>query len=213
MKIILMGPPGSGKGTQAAYIAALVDVHHVSSGDLFRDNLERETELGLMAQKFMERGEYVADDVTIGMVMSWINEPERSNGFVLDGFPRTIAQAKAFVERLDDGDIVDHVIFFNAPDDVIVERLSGRLLCKKCQAPFHQILSPPKHRGRCDICSGDLYQRSDDRSKVVKNRLRVYKEETESVLKYFSNLGNFHEVDASKPIDEVRRSVQHILGR
>ena len=208
-----MGPPGSGKGTQASHIAELVGVHLVSSGDLFRENLSSETELGLIAKKFMEKGDYVPDDITIGMVMSWITEPEHSKGFVLDGFPRTIGQAKALVQQLGNNHDVDHVIFFDVPDELIINRLSGRLLCTDCQTPFHRFFYPPIQEGFCDLCSGNLYQRSDDKPEVVENRLRIYKEETGPVVEYFSDLGNFHEVDASKSIDEVRCAIAHLLGR
>lgn len=208
-----MGPPGSGKGTQASYIAGLVGVHHVASGDLFRDNLAGETELGLMAKKFMDSGDYVPDDITVKMVLSWINEPEHSEGFVLDGFPRTVVQAKALGHHLGPSDEIDNVIFFDVSEEILVERLSGRLLCTECHTPFHMLSYPPKEEGLCDLCGSDLYQRSDDNPEVVKNRLQTYKQETEPLIKYFSDLGNLHEIDAARPVVEVRQSVKRLLGR
>ena len=208
-----MGPPGSGKGTQSSYISSLVGVHQVSSGDLFRDNLASETELGLMAKNFMDNGEYVPDDITIRMVLSWIDEPEHSGGFILDGFPRTVGQAKALTHHLGAGNGVDRVIFFDVSEEVIVDRLSGRLICTECQTPFHMVSYPPKEEGLCDICGADLYQRSDDRPEVVKNRLVTYKQETGPLVEYFSTLGNLHEVDASRPVEEVRCSIKQLLGR
>ncbi|MEC9366471.1 MAG: nucleoside monophosphate kinase, partial [Chloroflexota bacterium] len=154
MKIILMGPPGSGKGTQASYIASFAGVNSVSSGDLFRDNLARDTELGRLAKTYMDQGKYVPDNVTIDMVMSWIEDPENREGFVLDGFPRTLMQAEALDDRLSGLGGIDKVILFNVPEKELVKRLSGRILCRKCQTPFHKEFSPPNIEGQCDKCGG-----------------------------------------------------------
>ena len=148
MKIILMGPPGSGKGTQASFLASITEVNSVSSGDLFRDNLSRDTELGRMAKTYMDRGKYVPDDVTIGMVMSWIEAPENKKGFVLDGFPRTLIQAESLDDRLGAIGGVDKVILFNVPESELIKRLAGRILCRKCQTPYHKEFSPPIKQGR-----------------------------------------------------------------
>jgi len=211
LKIILMGPPGSGKGTQASHIADLAGVHSVSSGDLFRDNLSRNTELGRLAKTFMEKGEYVPDDVTIDMVMNWIEEPKHSAGFVLDGFPRTLPQAKALDEKLLDIGGVDRVVFFDVPEDDLVQRLSGRMICSSCQTPFHKIFSPPREENSCDSCGEVLYQREDDKPAVVRNRLHVYIRETEPVVDYFEKAGNLRRIDASMGINEVRESLEDVV--
>ena len=166
-----MGAPGSGKGTQAGFIADKVNVSAVSSGDLFRKNLSEKTELGVLAKTFMDKGEYVPDDVTIRMVMDWVNNPSNGSGFVLDGFPRTLPQAVALDEQLGS---VDKVIFFDVPADDLIERLSGRLICRKCTASYHKLFYPSKKGLICDQCPGDLYQRDDDKPDVVTNRLKVY---------------------------------------
>ncbi len=206
-----MGPPGSGKGTKASHIADLAGVHSVSSGDLFRDNLSRNTELGRLAKTFMEKGEYVPDDVTIDMVMNWIEEPKHSAGFVLDGFPRTLAQAKALDEKLLDIGGVDRVVFFDVPEDDLVQRLSGRMICSSCQAPFHKMFSPPREENSCDSCGEVLYQREDDKPAVVRNRLHVYIRETEPVVDYFEKEGNLRRIDASLGINEVRESLEDVV--
>ena len=206
-----MGPPGSGKGTQASHIAGLVGVNSVSSGDLFRDNLSKNTELGLLAKSFMEKGEYVPDDVTIDMVMSWIEEPKHSAGFVIDGFPRTLAQAKALDEKLLESGGVDRVIFFDVPEEDLVQRLSGRMICSSCQTPFHTMFSPPKEENCCDNCGDVLYQREDDKPDVVRNRLHVYIRETEPVVDYFEKAGNLRRIDASLAINKVRESLEEVV--
>ena len=206
-----MGPPGSGKGTQASHIAEMAGVYSVSSGDLFRDNFSRNTELGQLAQSFMEKGEYVPDDVTIDMVMNWIENPQHSDGFVIDGFPRTLAQAEALDEKLSNTGGVDRVVFFDVPEDDLVQRLSGRMICSSCQRPFHKMFSPPQRENCCDYCGEALYQREDDKPDVVRNRLHVYIRETEPVIDYFEKSGNLRRIDASLGISEVRESLKEVL--
>ena len=207
MKIILMGPPGSGKGTQASYIASFAGVNSVSSGDLFRDNLARDTELGRLAKTYMDQGQYVPDNVTIDMVMSWIEAPSNKEGFVLDGFPRTLTQAKALDDRLRESGGIDKVILFNVPELELVKRLSGRILCSKCQTPFHKEFSPPKSDGECDKCGGELFQRDDDTEVVVRERLKVYTEETDPVVERYRETTNIVEIDGSQGIREVEGSL------
>lgn len=207
MKIILMGPPGSGKGTQASYIASFAGVNSVSSGDLFRDNLARDTELGRLAKTYMDQGQYVPDNVTIDMVMSWIEAPSNKEGFVLDGFPRTLTQAKALDDRLRESGGIDKVILFNVPELELVKRLSGRILCRKCQTPFHKEFSPPKSDGECDKCGGELFQRDDDTEVVVRERLKVYTEETDPVVERYRETTNIVEIDGSQGIREVEGSL------
>ncbi len=203
-----MGPPGSGKGTQAAHIASKKGVKSVSSGDLFRENLSMNTELGNLAKSFMDKGEYVPDKITIDMVMGWIENPDHSAGFVLDGFPRTLAQAEALDERLEDKGGVDRVIFFNVPERELISRLSSRFICKLCQTPYNEISSPPVREGKCNLCHGDLYQRDDDQADVVRNRLLVYMQETQPVVDYFRKMGKLREIDASLNIEDVRSLIE-----
>ncbi len=212
MKIILIGPPGSGKGTQAGHIASMFGVSSVSSGDLFRDNLAKNTELGKLAKDFMDRGEYVPDEVTIDMVMEWIESPSHSSGFVLDGFPRTLPQAEALESRLLDKGGIDRVLFFNVGEDSLVDRLSGRLICRTCQMPYHIEFSPPSVTEKCDSCGGRLYQRDDDKVEVIRNRLEVYMQETEPLVEYFRELGNLREIDASEGINDVKRAIEKAVG-
>ena len=211
MKIILMGPPGSGKGTQASYIASFAGVNSVSSGDLFRDNLARDTELGRLAKTYMDQGKYVPDNVTIDMVMLWIEAPANREGFVLDGFPRTLMQAEALDDRLSELGGVDKVILFNVPEVELVKRLSGRILCRKCQMPFHKEFSPPKNDGECDKCGGELFQRDDDTEVVVRKRLKVYTEETDPVVDWYRKTINIVEIDGSQGIRDVEASLNEAL--
>jgi adenylate kinase len=202
VKVILLGPPGAGKGTQAARIADELGVTRAASGDLFRDNLRNETELGLLAKSYMDRGDLVPDDVTIRLVMSWISAPEQSGGFVLDGFPRTLPQAEALDSALEPGGI-DRVLYVNVAEDELVRRLAGRFICRNCQAPYHAITSPPKEEGKCDDCGGELYQRDDDKADVVKNRLDVYFEETEPLVGHYSRSGVLREINGEGTVDAV----------
>ena len=203
MNVILMGPPGSGKGTQAANLAEKLGVNAVSSGDLFRDHQRRDTELGQLARSYMERGAYVPDDVTIGMIMEWINDPGHSVGFVLDGFPRTQAQAQALDDALTERGGVDHVVLISVSDDELVRRLGGRIICRDCQIPFNLNTSPPAVDGECDECGGSLYQRDDDKAEVVARRIEVYNEETQPILDYYRQAGILSEVEGEQPVKSV----------
>ena len=209
MRILLMGAPGSGKGTQAGFIAQKANVSSVSSGDLFRKNLSEKSELGILAKTFMDRGEYVPDDVTIRMVLDWINDPSNTSGFVLDGFPRTLPQAIALDEELGS---VDKVIFFDVPNNDLIERLSGRLICRTCQASFHKIFYPSKNGMICDKCPDELYQRDDDKADVVTNRLKVYMQETQPVIQYYAKQNKLITVDGSKSVDEVESELEMALN-
>ena len=209
MSILLLGAPGAGKGTQAGFIAQKAKVSSVSSGDLFRKNLSEKSELGILAKTFMDRGEYVPDDVTIRMVLDWINDPSNTSGFVLDGFPRTLPQAIALDEELGS---VDKVIFFDVPNNDLIERLSGRLICRTCQASFHKIFYPSKNGMICDKCPDELYQRDDDKADVVTNRLKVYMQETQPVIQYYAKQNKLITVDGSKSVDEVESELEMALN-
>lgn len=203
MNVILMGPPGSGKGTQAANLADKLGVSAVSSGDLFRDHQRRNTELGQLARSYMERGVYVPDDVTIGMIMEWINDPDHSTGFVLDGFPRTQAQAQALDDALTERGGIDHVVLISVSDDELVRRLGGRIICGECQIPYNLNTSPPAVDGKCDECDGILYQRDDDKAEVVARRIEVYNAETQPILDYYRSAGILSDVDGEQPVESV----------
>lgn len=212
MNIILMGPPGSGKGTQAANLAESLGIHAVSSGDLFRDHQRRDTELGRLARSYMERGVYVPDDVTIRMVREWIENPDHASGFVLDGFPRTQAQARSLDEAVAERGGIDRVVFIRVSDDELVRRLSGRIICVECQRPYNLNSSPPADAGACDDCGGELYQRDDDKAEVVAKRIEVYNRETEPLVQYYRESGNLSEVDGERPVEAVGAALAAAVG-
>ena len=212
LKLILLGPPGAGKGTQAAMIAEDMGVPRVSSGDLFRDHQSRNTELGRLAKAYMERGVYVPDDVTIAMVMSWIEDHEGRGGYLLDGFPRTLAQARALDDAVKDNGGIDFALNIRVGTDELVRRLSGRLICRSCQTPCNIDSSPPKLEGRCDACGGELYQRDDDRPAAIGKRLETYFEETEPLVDYYRQAGILREVDGEGAVGEVRAAIGAALG-
>lgn len=212
LKLILLGPPGAGKGTQAAMIAEEMGVPRVSSGDLFRDHQSRDTELGRLAKSYMERGVYVPDDVTIRMVMDWIEDHEGRGGYLLDGFPRTLAQAKSLDEAVEDRGGIDVALNIRVGRDDLVRRLSGRLICRVCQAPCNRDSSPPRVEGRCDACGGELYQREDDRPEAIGKRLETYFEETEPLVDYYRRAGILREVDGEGTVGEVRAAIGAVLG-
>jgi adenylate kinase len=201
---VLIGPPGAGKGTQAKIIAEKYGLVHISSGDLFRENLKNETELGKLAQGFMARGELVPDDVTIGMVRERISRPDCQKGALLDGFPRTPAQADALTEMLKEfNSKVELVPLIDVPAQVLIDRLSGRWSCRAQGHVFHEKFNPPQKAGICDIDGSELYQREDDQKSTVENRIKVYTQQTAPLIEYYSNRKLLVTVDGTKPIDEV----------
>ena len=212
MRLILLGPPGAGKGTQAAMIAEEMGVPRVSSGDLFRDHQSRDTELGRLAKSYMERGVYVPDDVTIRMVMDWIEDHEGRGGYLLDGFPRTLAQARSLDEAVEDRGGIDVALNIRVGRDELVRRLSGRLICRICQAPCNRDSSPPRVEGCCDACGGELYQREDDRPEAIGKRLETYFEETEPLVDYYRRAGILREVDGEGTVGEVKAAIGAVLG-
>jgi adenylate kinase len=204
VNVVLMGPPGAGKGTQAGTVARLVDVAHVASGDLLREIIRQESELSETLKSFMDKGELVPDEITLGIVMARLSEPDCQNGFILDGFPRTVAQAKALDERLSaDGRHLDRVINLVVPEDVLLARLSGRWLCRDCHTSYHILFSPPTVPGVCDRCGGPLYQRPDDTLETAKRRLEVYENDTRPVLEYYRQAGLLVEVPGDRSVGEV----------
>ncbi len=207
--IILLGPPGSGKGTQAARVSESLNLPHVASGDLFRYNLKNETELGLKAKVYMDRGDLVPDDITIAMVMERLSQPDCVNGVLLDGFPRTVAQAQALDQALAaQGHKISRVPLIAVPDEVVVERLSGRLICRECQTPFHTIYNPFQ---TCpyDKCQGEyLYQRDDDKPETVRSRLQVYWEQTSPLIDYYRDQGVLVEINGDQPMEAVEADLR-----
>jgi len=211
--IVLLGPPASGKGTQAALLREKLGLPHVASGDLFREHLKNETELGRKAKAFMDRGELVPDDVTIAMVMDRLSRPDCANGALLDGFPRTIAQAEALDRELAKrGQKIQGVPNIVVPDEVLVERVSGRRLCRMCGESYHVKFNPPRQPGVCDKDGGELYQRDDDNPETVRKRLEVYWKQTSPLIDYYRAQGVLVDVDGDQPIEAVQAELRAAVG-
>lgn len=200
--VILLGPPGSGKGTQAGRLAKGMGLPHISTGDLFRENMREKTPLGLKAQKFIDEGKLVPDQLVLEMLNERVARGDCKLGYILDGFPRTIPQAEALDIKLDDDDEV-HVLNLQVKDSVIVERITGRLICKNCGHIMHRTYNPPRKEGLCDNCGGELYQRSDDTEEVVKTRLDAYKTQTEPLIAYYEGKGLLKNIEGENKPDEV----------
>jgi adenylate kinase len=213
MYIILLGAPGAGKGTQAAILARELKLEHIATGDLFRQALEQRTRLGLEAKAYMEKGVLVPDELTIRMVLERITAPDCQRGIVLDGFPRNIKQAKALDETLArQAKTIDKVVYIKVSEEELIKRLGGRWICRQCQTPYHATDSPPKVRGRCDRCGGELYQRPDDAPETVKRRLTVYLNETAPVIDYYTEAGKLLAVDGEGGTGEVARRIAVAVG-
>lgn len=212
MNLVMLGPPGAGKGTQAALLAERIGTPHVATGDLFRAALKNETELGLTAKSYMERGELVPDEVTIAMVRERLEESDCDGGVLLDGFPRTIEQAEALEGLLtDQGKTVDRALFIDADEDELVRRLSSRWTCRNCQAVYNVISNPPIEEGKCDMCGGELYQRSDDVPETVRNRIRVYWQQTSPLIDYYRDEGLLITIKSEGGIERVQEKILEAL--
>ncbi|MHC1783934.1 MAG: adenylate kinase [Anaerolineaceae bacterium] len=202
--IVLLGPPGAGKGTQAQLIAAKQGLAHISSGDIFRENLKAKTALGTKAQEYMSRGELVPDDLTIAMIKNRLEKPDCAKGALLDGFPRTPAQAAALSEMLASWKAkIDSVPYISVEPGILIERLSGRWTCRAQGHVFHERFNPPLKAGFCDVDGSELYQRDDDKPETVENRIRVYLEQTTPLIEYYRQQGVLSEVDGTLPIEQV----------
>lgn len=213
MKIVFMGPPGAGKGTQAEKIIENYQIPHISTGDMFRKAIKDQTELGMEAKRYMDQGALVPDHVTIGIVKDRLSESDCKSGFLLDGFPRTVDQAKALDEILTSLDSkIDYVINIDVDLDILKERLTGRRICRSCGATYHMIFNPPAETGTCDKCGGELYQRKDDNEETVGNRLDVYVSQTKPLLDYYSLAGNLVNINGQQSIDLVFAEIQDVLG-
>ncbi len=213
MKIIMLGAPGAGKGTQAKKIAEKYQIPHISTGDIFRSNIKEGTELGMKAKSYMDQGALVPDEITIGMLLDRIQKEDCQNGYVLDGFPRTIPQAESLTKALENmGQKVDFAVNVDVPDENIVNRMSGRRACLSCGATYHIVYNPPKQEGICDVCQKELVLRDDDKPETVQKRLAVYHEQTQPLIDYYKEAGVLAEVDGTQDMDQVFSDIVAVLG-
>lgn len=213
MRVILLGPPGAGKGTQATGISEKLGIAHVATGDLFRDHQQRGTTLGIEAKSYMGKGALVPDEVTIQMLLERIGNSDCQTGFLLDGFPRTLAQANSLDKALSvQGIQLDLALAIDVSESELLRRLGGRLICRSCQVPYHQYSAPSETEGKCDRCGGDLYQRDDDKPESVTKRIQVYQEQTHPLIEYYENQSKLRKVDGEQPMDVVAKALEAALG-
>ena len=214
MKIIMLGAPGAGKGTQAKMIAGEYNIPHISTGDIFRANIKEGTDLGKKAKEYIDKGQLVPDSLTLELIMDRFDKDDCANGYVLDGFPRTIPQAEALSEALrKKNDKIDFAINVDVPDENIINRMSGRRCCLKCGGTFHIKHNPPKTEGICDLCGAELVIRDDDKPEIVKNRLITYHEQTQPLIDYYNKEGILENVDGTIDVEEVFKTIKNILDR
>ena len=213
MKLIMLGAPGAGKGTQAKKISAKYGIPHISTGDIFRANIIGGTELGMKAKAFMDQGQLVPDEITIGMLLDRIKEDDCQKGYVLDGFPRTIPQAESLTKALTElGDKIDWAVNVDVPDENIISRMSGRRACLGCGQTYHIVYNAPSQEGICDVCGQELVLRDDDKPETVQKRLEVYHKQTQPLIDYYRGAGVLAEVDGTKDLEEVFQDIVKILG-
>lgn len=210
--MVLLGPPGAGKGTQAVILSERLGFLHLSTGDILRENVKQATPIGKKASSYMEKGELVPDDMVIEMMLDEINSGDRNKGFILDGFPRTIYQAKKLDAQLDKLNLpIDCVIYFKTSIDTVIFRLTGRRLCRNCGANYHVVNMPPKKPGICDKCGGELYQRKDDNEETIKKRLEVFNNQTKELIDYYKDKGKLKEISGDLDAGKVYEEILHIL--
>ncbi|MDZ5254964.1 adenylate kinase [Clostridium sp. LIBA-8841] len=213
MKIVLLGPPGAGKGTQAKSISNRYSIPHISTGDIFRKNISENTPLGIEAKTYMDNGQLVPDEVTINMVKDRLQQDDCKNGYLLDGFPRTVHQAEALDNFLSErGESIDTALLIEVPKEFILERMTGRRVCPSCGASYHIKFNPPANDGKCDLCGSDVIQRKDDTEETVKERLDVYENQTQPLIDFYENKKQLSVVDGTQAINEVFESICKILG-
>ncbi|MCX7832089.1 MAG: adenylate kinase [Actinobacteria bacterium] len=214
MVILFLGAPGAGKGTQASVISKKLGIPHISTGDIFREAVSQGTELGKKAKEYMDRGELVPDEIVIGIVKERLSKDDCRNGFVLDGFPRTVAQAEALDSALSElGKNLDFVFNVEVSEDEIVRRLTGRRTCKQCNAVYHIEFNPSKVEAVCDVCGGELYQRDDDREETVRNRIKVYNEKTAPLIDYYQRKGILIDINGELPVEKVTEEILKYLSK
>ena len=213
MKIIMLGAPGAGKGTQAKMLAAKYNIPHISTGDIFRANIKNGTALGAKAKEYMDKGLLVPDELVVDLIMDRFKEDDCKNGYILDGFPRTIPQAEALDAALSaNGESIDYAVNVEVPDENIVNRMSGRRACVGCGATYHVVYNPTKEEGKCDACGADLILRDDDKPETVLNRLQVYHEQTQPLIDFYTKKGVIAEVDGTVDMNDVFEAIVAILG-
>lgn len=212
MRLILLGPPGAGKGTQAKRLIERYGIPQISTGDILRAAVREGTELGKTAKQYMDAGKLVPDEVVIGIIEERLKEPDCAKGYILDGFPRTVAQADALTDVLARmGKSIDHVVSIEVPDEELVERLTGRRTCRSCGAMYHVKFSPPKKPGACDKCGGELFQRDDDKEETIRARLKVYQEQTAPLIAYYEKAGLLRRVSGVGTVDEIYGRILGVL--
>lgn len=207
MRIVIFGPPGSGKGTYASRLTSLLGIPHISTGDMVREEIRAQTEIGKIIEKYSNEGKLVPDEIIVNLLIRRLNEPDAKKGFILDGFPRTIRQAE-FLEEISG---VDLVINLNVPDDVIIQRLSNRLVCKRCGAIYNRLTLKPKIDEICDICGGELYQREDDKTEVIQERLNVYRKTAEPLIEYYRERGLLRDISCNNLMTPPEEIVEKII--
>ena len=210
--IIFLGPPGAGKGTHAKEVSQILNIPHISTGDIFREHVKNQTELGIKVKSYLDSGSLVPDELVWEVVKDRISKEDCKNGFILDGFPRTIPQAEMLEKYLKEKNAVIKVIYLDASDELVIKRLSARRVCKNCGAIYNLISMPPKKDGICDICGGELYQRSDDKPEVIKQRLETYYKETQPLIDYYRNKGIMYTISAEKEREEVLNEILKVIN-
>ncbi|WP_027399941.1 adenylate kinase [Anaerovorax odorimutans] len=213
LRIILLGPPGAGKGTQASRISEKYNIPHISTGDIFRKNVKEETALGLKVKEYMNKGSLVPDDLTIQLIEDRLSADDCKNGFLLDGFPRTVYQAEQFDKYLSERNLsIDHVLDIDVKKEELLTRLIGRRVCRNCGATYHVINMPPEKEGVCDVCGGELYQRADDTEATVENRIEVYLAQTKPLIDYYEKSGVISHIDGATGLENVFNDIVDVLG-
>ena len=214
MYVVFLGAPGAGKGTQAAEVAKSLKLAHIATGDMFREAQKKGTKLALEAKTYMDKGLLVPDEITIKMVLERISVPDCKNGVIFDGFPRNLAQAQALDKAMSgQSKSINKVVYIKVSEEELMNRLGGRWICRQCQTPYHEIASPPKIKGKCDKCGGELYQRSDDVPETIKERLKVFFAQTAPLIDYYIKTGKLLEVNGEGAMEEIKQRILSAIGR
>jgi len=212
--VVFLGAPGAGKGTQAAEVAKELKLAHIATGDMFRDAQKKGTKLALEAKTYMDKGMLVPDEITIKMVQERISAPDCVKGVIFDGFPRNLAQAQALDKAMaEQSKAIDKVVYIKVSEEELLKRLGGRWICRQCQTPYHEVASPPKVKGKCDKCGGELYQRSDDVPATIKERLKVFFAQTAPLIDYYTRTGNLAEVNGEGGMEEIKQRILNAVGK